>query len=286
MRAVVEQPIAALLPDLTPDSDTESETSNVGRTVRNVMGFALPFTTPRKTVPQSKTHRGNLPNQTPVSNLFDLLHGPDNDDDEDDEQSMVNAVKQFAHRVTIGGKQTQKKKKVAFTSTAVSELHVKATKILSDLKNEYKELDASKEVEVEYALVDSGSSVHCMNKSKHFLGVKTKKSGKSLSCSTANGAPMLGDGLDKDVAFTTDEGNDCSITFDDLPVSMPIIAVKLLSEKDHRTIFDDEDGGGVIIHKPTKQRTQLIERDGVYFLRMMNPRPKGEAGFARHGHNS
>ena len=103
---------------------------------------------------------------------------------------MVNAVRQFAHRVTIGDKQRQKKKKVAITSTAVTELHVKATKTLSDLKKKYKELDASKEVEVEYALVDSGSSVHCMNKTKHFLGVKAKKSGKSLSCPTANGAPM------------------------------------------------------------------------------------------------
>ena len=88
------------------------------------------------------------------------------------------------------------------------------------------------------------------------------------------------------MVFNTDEGNECGITFDDLPVSMPIIAVKMLSRKGHRTIFDDEDGGGIIIHKATKQKTQLIERDGVYFLRMVNPRPKREAGFARHGQSS
>ena len=68
---------------------------------------------------------------------------------------------------------------------------------------------------------------------------------------------------------------------------MPILAVKLLSKKGHRTIFDDDDGGGVIHHKATKQRTQLIERDGVFFLRMINPRPVTEAaGFSRHGSSS
>ena len=49
------------------------------------------------------------------------------------------------------------------------------------------------------------------------------------------------------------------------------------------TVFDDDDGGGVIHHKATKQRTQLIERDGVFFLRMINPRPTAKAGFSRHG---
>ena len=97
---------------------------------------------------------------------------------------------------------------------------------------------------------------------------------------------MASTGLEKDVAFTTYEGFDCNITFDDLPISMPVLAVKFSSRKGHRTIFYDDDGGGVIHHKATKQRTQLIERDGVYFLRMVNPRPKGEAGFARHGHSS
>ena len=125
-----------------------------------------------------------------------------------------------------------------------------------------------------------------MNKKKHVLDVKAKKSGKALSCATANGSPMLGGGLAKAVEFTTDEGHDCSITFDDLPVSMPIIAVKLLSLKGHRTVFDDEDGGGTITQKSSGQRTQLIERDGVYFLRMSKPRQKEAEGFSRPGHSN
>ena len=288
VKAVTEAPAAV---DEGDDSDTESDASGAHAEAerRHVMGFALPWSTPKKTVAAVAPRGRTLTSKTPVNNVYDLLSKSDDEGDDDDESTMVQALQQFAHRVNVSSKKVKTKKPVASKAAAVTpdqvgDLHVKANKIISSLQKENKQIDDAGEVE--YALIDSGSGVHCMNKKKHFLHVKAKKSGKALSCATANGSPMLGGGLAKAVEFTTDEGHDCSITFDDLPVSMPIIAVKLLSLKGHRTVFDDEDGGGTITQKSSGQRTQLIERDGVYFLRMSKPRQKEAEGFSRPGRNN
>ena len=271
----VQGPQAEIVGD--DDSDTESDASGADSGTNQVMGFALPFAKAKKTVPR-KTLKDKTVGTPALKNVFDLLSTSDDENgDEDDEAKMVQSLQQFAHRVTFKPASSKRK-------TRSNPLHVKATKILEEIKRENKGKDD--EEDVEYALVDSGSSVHCMNKKKHFLHINAKRGGKKLSCATASGDPISGDGMAKDVEFDTDEGHVCSITFDDSPVSMPIIAVKLLSRRGHRTIFDDEDGGGYILHKATGQRTQMIERDGVYFLRMTKPRVKTTAGFSRPGHHN
>ena len=75
------------------------------------------------------------------------------------------------------------------------------------------------------------------------------------------------------VAFETDEGHNCSVDFDELPVAMPILAVTLLTEKGHDVVFSKALGGGCITHRESGQKTQILEMDGVYFLRMKKIRP-------------
>ena len=76
---------------------------------------------------------------------------------------------------------------------------------------------------------------------------------------------MTGSGGVQSVAFETDEGHSCSVDFDELPVAMPILAVKLPTEKGHDVVFSKARGGGCITHKDSGQKTQIIEKDGVHF---------------------
>ena len=75
------------------------------------------------------------------------------------------------------------------------------------------------------------------------------------------------------MSFDTVEGNQCSVDFDVIPVAMPILSVKLLAKRGHNVEFDDELGGGCITNKVTGHKSHVIERDGVYFLKMQRIRP-------------
>ena len=82
--------------------------------------------------------------------------------------------------------------------------------------------------------------------------------------------------------FITDEGNECSITFKNCDVAFPIISVLELAKKNHRIVM--EELGGYIEHRSTGQITKIIERDGVYSLKMIIPDDAlKNKGFARQG---
>ena len=65
-------------------------------------------------------------------------------------------------------------------------------------------------------------------------------------------------------------------------LAMPIISVKLVAARGNFVGF--EKTGGFIQNEVTGARTRFIERDGVYFLRMINPRSANiNKGFGRLG---
>ena len=81
--------------------------------------------------------------------------------------------------------------------------------------------------------------------------------------------------------LTTDEGHKCSITFKNCDVSMPIFSVLESAKKNHRIVLEED--GGFIEHLATGQITRIIERDGVYFLKMIISRPDAEPDFTKQG---
>ena len=107
VKAVTTAP--AQVAAIVQDSDTESDASATSIEQQSVMGFALPFLTATKTAKRPQTVK--LDDRVPISNVFDLLNRPDDDQDEDDESSMVHAISQFAHKVKHVSKigKTQKK---------------------------------------------------------------------------------------------------------------------------------------------------------------------------------
>ena len=258
---------------LHTDSDTESENSvNEGASQINMFACLA-----------NKQHEKP---PVAVKNSFDVFKDFDNDEG-DDEEAVLAHLGSFAHFVEVKSKkrsQKQRKRERANLKlpAGMSTDYKHALKVMANLKAT---IPISNDEE--YALVDSSSAVHGNNASKHFKHVPVTPSNKKLNCTTADGSQMSGSGGYQSVVFETDEGHTCAVDFDDLPVAMPILAVKLLTKKGHNVEFDDDLGGGCITHKKTGQKTKIIEMDGVYFLRMRKIRP-GEPTrpFGRPGKSS
>ena len=247
---------------LTGDSDTESDQSSNASTLEGSAPRINMFAC-----------MSSNPQPTPVSNKFDALKNFDAE--EDDEAAVLAHLGSFAHFIEVKSKkksQKQRKKDKAMQRSPLPGMttdYAHALKVMANLKSSC----PINEDDEEYALVDSGSAVHGNNPMKHFKHIPVTPSGKRLRCTTADGSNMTGSGGVQSVAFETDEGHSCSVDFDELPVAMPILAVKLLTEKGHDVVFSKALGGGCITHKDSGQKTQIIEKDGVYFLRMRKIRP-------------
>ena len=228
------------------------------------------------------------PPATTVSNKFNALK--DFDEEEDDEEAVMAHLGTFAHFVQVKSKKKSQKQRKKdrdaqrFPLPGMTTDYNHAVRVMANLKTAHPINDEDEE----YALVDSGSAVHGNNPKKHFKHIPVTPSGKRLKCTTADGSPMDGSGGVQCVAFETDEGHECSVDFDELPVAMPILAVKLLTEKGHDVVFSKL-GGGCITHGDSGLKTQIIEMDGVYFLRMKKIRPAitdGGSTFGRPGQSS
>ena len=223
---------------------------------------------------------------TTVRNAFSALKDLD-DHESDDEEAMVAHLDSIAHSVKIASrkrsqKQVRKEKLAEKIPAGMSTSYTHAVKVMANLRAELP-TDNSDE---EWALVDSGSGVHGNNPQRHLKSVPVTKTNRKLNCTTADGSPMLGTGGVQSVTFETDEGTECEVEFDELPVAFPILSVKLLAKKGHNVTFDDDLGGGCITHKATGRKTQIIEREGVYFIRMKKIRPtstKPNKHFGRPG---
>ena len=245
------------------DSDTESDTSSVNSGSEGgprVNMFACLANTQRHESPVA------------VKNSFGVFKNVD-DDDGDDEEAVLAHLGSFAHFVEIKNKnksQKQRRKERANLRlpAGMSTDYQHAVRVMANLKTTRPIGE-----DEEYALVDSGSAIHGNNASKNFKHVPVIPSNEKLNCTTADGSPMAGSGGYQTVVFETDEGHTCTVDFDDLPVAMPIPAVKMLTKKGHHVELDDDMGGGCITHKQTGQKTKIIEMDGVYVLRMKKIRP-------------
>ena len=73
------------------------------------------------------------------------------------------------------------------------------------------------------------------------------------------------------------------IPFEDLPVECPIISAKKIVKKKNSVIV--RDGGGYILNTATRKKLRLVERNGIYFIKLniLEPSQKKTSGFARHG---
>ena len=274
-----DKPRVAALTAGPIDSDTESERSSNGSRAEGA--------TPRVSMFACLPGKSAVPPATTV-NKFDALK--DFDEEEDDEAAVMAHLGTFAHFVQVKSKKKSQKQRKKdrdaqrFPLPGMTTDYNHAVRVMANLKTAHPINDEDEE----YALVDSGSAVHGNNPKKHFKHIPVTPSGKMLKCTTADGSPMDGSGGVQCVAFETDEGHECSVDFDELPVAMPILAVKLLTEKGHDVVFSKL-GGGCITHGDSGLKTQIIEMDGVYFLRMKKIRPaitNGGSTFGRPGQSS
>ena len=73
------------------------------------------------------------------------------------------------------------------------------------------------------------------------------------------------------------------VPFEDLPVEYPIISVKKIVMKKKVVTF--RDGGGYIFNTVTRKKLRIVERNGVYFikLKILEPSEKKTSVFARPG---
>ena len=67
------------------------------------------------------------------------------------------------------------------------------------------------------------------------------------------------------------EGETHVIYFDDLPVECPMISVRKIVHKRKEVVFSGE--GGYRINDATSKKLHIIEKHGVYFIKIMSQPP-------------
>ena len=61
------------------------------------------------------------------------------------------------------------------------------------------------------------------------------------------------------------DGHQMAVKFADLPVQCPILSVRRMIRKGN-TVFTGD--GGYIQHRTARRRVDLVEREGMYFIKM------------------
>ena len=137
---------------------------------------------------------------------------------------------------------------------------------------------------VEWAIVDSGASIHGADAKKHFKGFRvTPSKHDGLECTAANGGDMTVRG-EQIVHYKVEEGHQCVTSFLNAGCELPIISVRKLTRDGNVVVFDPRDYGGYIKHLKTGKMTHFVEKDGVYFLKMIMPKVKrNDDSFGRLG---
>ena len=80
----------------------------------------------------------------------------------------------------------------------------------------------------------------------------------------ADGTEITSNGICNVTALV--EGEEHLIPFEDLPAECPIISVRKVAKKGNIVKF--KDGGGYIMNIATKKKLRLIERNGIYFIKI------------------
>ena len=217
-------------------------------------------------------HAAPPPKPVETQNSFTELPVTNNDDPDDalakEENDMIKALTQLAGRPVRFGKQQAQKKRKGLTLKQISKIaeDVNSGKIqLPDVT-----LDSNEEWDVLWALVDSGSSVHVVNAEQVFPGAKINKprpGARPFKVANGGTVPNLGHAA---VKARTAEGEDLTINWKNAPVDMPILSTKLLSEGGKAVLYHE--AGGSIINPNTCSKSDFIEANGVYFIKLLVPK--------------
>ena len=254
--------VAALLED---DSESEFSETDLGAPVWCLSQCAL----------TSKSFE----HSNPFAPIFE--------DDDDDEDKIVEALKHISSNVTVGPKMSQKQKKSSSSPSTFDKKDVaKLAKLvksgalgLPDLN-----LESDSEYVAVWALVDSGAAKSCAKRQAHFLHTETDLRPSHVRMATASGEELPSRGC-FDLDALSVEGNPISTTFEDADVDMPILAVGELSangERGSNVLFGERDGQ--IIDIKTHATSKFYKRRGVYFMKLyVRKNRNAESDFARPG---
>ena len=188
-------------------------------------------------------------------------------DEHDDEDEVLEALKQLTSKVQVGPKPSQQqrrqkglsKARIAHIAREVNEGRIH----LPDLN-----LDNDGDYEAIWALVDSGAGRSCARKSQHVSGLSVKNEPSDVRMSTASGQELRSRGKFKVQAITA-EGNSLTPEFEDADVDMPIVAVTDISRNGKAgTEVCFRNNGGDILDVTTQKRSAFVRRRGVYFMKL------------------
>ena len=88
----------------------------------------------------------------------------------------------------------------------------------------------------------------------------------------------------KHVKIQTGQGLRCTITFQCARVDTPVLSTKMLCQADHEVTYTKD--GGWILDLRTGNKTKLVLRGGVYYIKLHIMSPSSEeqaADFHRQG---
>ena len=117
-----------------------------------------------------------------------------------------------------------------------------------------------------WCMVDSGSAPHVADHKRHFPGatLKPSKSKNTAEFATATGDPFAADGEFR-VAFKTQEGQQRHVTFQNAPVTVPIVSSGKMCDEDNEITYTKT--GGYIKDCITGGVTKIQRGYGVYWIK-------------------
>ena len=85
--------------------------------------------------------------------------------------------------------------------------------------------------------------------------------------------------------FPTENGIRKEVTLNTTKIDMPILSMDRWHDRGHRTLLDSQDGYAYTTEKETNAEDPVINRMGVYFLKLFVHRSvlRKPEGFARQG---
>ena len=134
--------------------------------------------------------------------------------------------------------------------------------------------------------MDGRSGAYAANSKVHFPNYKVHET----AMSKAGGAFVGADGSripsrgEQHVRVQTESGCLCGITFNDAPVTDPILSVSQLNDSGHDVLYQKR--GGYIEHIKSGQRVSMYRREGVYWVKLKVLEPaegEGAQHFRRQG---
>ena len=225
-----------------------------------------------------------------TSNVFSAFQ---EDDEGDDEESVLAVLKNLTSKVRIGPKPSQKSTKTGMKTQKLDNTkiaHIAAQIRKGEIQLPDLDLENNDEYTAVWALVDSGAGKSCAARDKHFPHVKGENLPSNTRMTTASGEELRSRGVFRVNALSA-EGHQISQNFEDTDVEFPIIAVTGLSNEGQKgTEVRFRQGEGTVIDNHTQNRSRFIRRRGVYFMKLLVPRnegvhdDEGKLSFVRPGH--